>query len=151
MGIFKHSLDMLSVPLTVAAGIKAGDTYLIGTGLLAIAITDRYVAADYAKGGSKYPSTPPQGLTEGQAMVCLPQVRAISERESATAGEGGAIAAGDTVYRILTDADATANVGKVSTTHTAGDSRVLDGVALEAIVADGKGLVAHVIAATPVQ
>lgn len=150
MGIFKHSLDMLSVPLTPASSAtEAGDVYLIGT-VVAILVTDVYKAADYAKGGSKYPSTPPQGLTEGQAMVCLPQVRAISER---TAGEG-AIAAGDTVYRITsTDAATAADDGKVSTGHAAvsNTTRVYDGVALEAIADDAKGLVAHVAQSTLTQ
>lgn len=136
MGIFKHSLDMLSVPLTPpSTATEAGDVYLIGT-VLAILITDTYVASSYAKGGSNYPSTPPQGLKDGQAMVCLPQVRAISERQ---AGEAD-IAAGDSVYRIFT---AGGDKGKVSTTHSGG-TRVYDGVALEAITDEAKGLVAHV-------
>jgi len=142
MGIFKHSLDMISLPLTVPAGTEAGDVVRIGANVVGVAITDRYVVADYAKGGSKYPSTPPQGLSAGQATVCLPDIRAVLEITAT-----GTIAAGDTVYEVLSGS----GVGNFTSDHTAGTTRGVVGVALEAMTNGNKGMLGVTIPATAAQ
>lgn len=97
------------LPLAVASGVTAGDVVLIGDqGLLGLALTDRFLTADY---GTEVIATPPQGLANGEASVELLGVSAVVALTVA-----GTQTLGDAVYRASADG---------TYTHTATDNNFI--------------------------